>query len=100
MASATVPSVIADCAGSNLPLTITRGSNDARCCSKMDGAQDKSYYAKFHSVNNDRYGVQIFVDDDSDQIGYCTMKGEWQSTISKYGPDNFEHTEYFYIASK
>jgi len=55
--------VKADCSGSHQD-NIPQGDWYEHCCLQMDGTQDVSYYAKFHSVNNDQYTITPVVADD------------------------------------
>jgi len=90
----------ADCSDSNLQLKIDPGSWYEYCCTQRDGSQDVSYYAKFHSVNNDQYTTQSVVADDSGNTGHCAGSSggpdEWKSYQMRYYSDNFDHEENFY----
>merc|ERR1711956_204386 len=93
--------VKADCSSSNLQDTIPQGNWYEHCCLQMDGAQDVSYYAKFHSVNNDQYTITPVVADDSGNTGHCSGSAsgpsDWKTYNAQSYSDNFPHEEQYYL---
>lgn len=91
---------VSDCSDSSLQVKINQGEWYEYCCTRRDGSQDVSYYAKFHSANNDHYTTQSVVADDSGNSGLCANSSAgpsaWKSYQIREYSDNFDHEERYY----
>lgn len=97
---ALLSSAYADCLDKGKQITIDAGSWYEYCCTGMDGSQNVSYYAQFHSVNNDAYTTTSIVADDSQHTGHCADSASgppaWQTYVARSYHDNFVHSEQYY----
>lgn len=93
--------VNADCMKTNFQVKIDAGGWYEECCTQMDGTQDLSYYAKFHSVNSDAYTTQEVVADDSGHTGHCAGGSQgppdWKDYKAESYSDSFTHEEQYQL---
>lgn len=92
-----VPKVAAGCSWGPLDLKVSDHSWTEYCCNGLDGTKELSYYAKFHSVDNDYYDTTPVVADGSGSPSQCAGANggpsAWQTYTSQKYNDNFDHTE-------